>query len=337
MRLRLLLPILIVVAFGGCSTPNTEAPGPNEAHPSDYILKHSAEADSDLDGCTICHGKDFQGTGNPVPGCTDCHAGGQPFTVHSSVYTDPAAHGPAAKDNQVLCRGCHGSDPNQFDGGIVADPALLNAPAGTCSAQACHPAAGAHPTNWQGSNEDTDPGYASSHRTVSPGAIQAGCALCHKTDGPGAGPLPDAPSCFSADFTNADGSTTGCHTTGGGAPHAIPYTDASAHGSEAKTDLAACQACHGTPGTIQFNGGTAATGCATAICHPDAAAHPTRWQGSNDNTPSYASTHRNAGTTDTACAICHNVTADVPGPRSGAPSFRWAERDLGDRLARWLL
>ena len=334
MRKLILIPILILLVLWGCSTPNPEAPRPNEAHPEKYLLTHASEAVKDLDGCTICHGRDFQGTGNPVPGCTDCHQNVQTFGVHQTPYLDPAVHGPAAKDNQILCRGCHGSAPNHFDGGIIADPALFNAPAGTCSASTCHPAARAHPTNWQGSNEDIDFGYDSSHRTASAEAIRTSCVLCHKTDGPGTGPLPDAPSCFSTGFTNSDGITSGCHSGGfETAPHDLPYTAASSHGAAAKADLGACQSCHGIPGTTQFNGGSAATGCAAASCHPAAGAHPTRWQGSNDNTPSYNSTHRTAGSTSTACAICHNVIADAPGPQPDAPSCYTANFTNSDGVA----
>lgn len=311
----------MLLVIGGCSTPNPEAPRPNEAHPEAYILQHAAEADADLESCKICHGRDFQGTGNPVPGCFSCHEDSQTFAVHPASYANPAEHGPAAKANQIQCRGCHGSEPNNFDGGILADPTLFDTTAGTCSAQSCHPSAKAHPTNWQGTNEDKDPGYDSSHRTVSLNTVQTSCALCHKTDGPGAGPMPDAPSCYSASYTNADGSTTGCHAGGfEEIPHDMPYTEATAHGAAAKADLVACQACHGQPGTTQFTGGGTPTGCATTACHPDAGAHPTRWQGSNDNTPSYISSHRNAGKQSATCSVCHDYTAGRTAPEPRAPS-----------------
>lgn len=319
MRNLIFFTILITLITIGCSTRNPDAPSSNETHPPLYLLDHALEANADLTGCTVCHGADFKGTGNPVPNCFSCHESGPPFGIHSLPYNDPRDHGAAAKANQILCRGCHGHPPNSFNGGIVADPELYNSSAGTCTS--CHPAAMAHPTNWQGTNEDIDASYSSSHRTVSDNAVSANCALCHNTIGPGPGPLPAAPSCFSASFTNADGITSGCHTGGfNQAPHDIPYTDAAAHGASAKADMSSCQTCHGIPGTVQFDGGIATTGCSATGCHENAGAHPARWQGTDDNTPSYVSSHRTAGSTNTACAICHNVTADTPGPQPGAPS-----------------
>jgi hypothetical protein len=64
--------------------------------------------------------------------------------------------------------------------------------------------------------------------------------------------------------------------------HSIPFEDSSLHGPEAKKNLAYCQECHGAKGTIRFFGGVSPTSCSKAGCHPDAGAHPTRWQGSND-------------------------------------------------------
>ena len=312
---------MTLLILTGCSTQNPDAPIADKTHPPAYLLAHAAEASVDLRGCQVCHGRDFKGSGNPVPDCYSCHENGPPFVLHPLPFRDPADHGPAAKADQAGCLGCHGSKPNRFDGGIVADPEKFNAPAGTCNAQACHPAAMAHPTNWQGSNEDSDSTYASSHRTVNGATVSSSCSLCHNTARPAAGPMPGAPSCFSAGFTNADGITTGCHPGGFNvAPHAIPYVAAASHGAAARVDLSACQQCHGIPGTTGFDGGAALSGCSASGCHVDAGAHPTRWQGANDITPDYISRHSNAGARDTACAICHNVTDDAPGPKSGAPS-----------------
>lgn len=313
---------LLIIYVSGCSISNTDAPGADQAHPPRYILSHVVEATADLPGCKTCHGNDFAGNGDPVPGCFDCHDSGPPFTVHSLPYSDPADHGPAARDNQLLCRGCHGEALNNFDGGIVSDPNYFNNAAGSCSAAACHAAAKAHPTNWQGTNDDGDPSYGASHRSISLDTVNTSCILCHKVDAAGSGPSPDAPSCFLAGFTNSDGNTTGCHSGGPGyaAPHDLPYVDASAHGAAAKADLSACQQCHGTVGTIQFDGAIASTDCSSVDCHPAARAHPTNWQGVNDPSGDYVSSHRTAGALDTACAICHNVAADAPGPHPDAPS-----------------
>ena len=317
--------ILFVLIFyvSGCSTSSSDAPGADQVHLSRYLLSHAAEADADLFSCKKCHGLDLLGSGNPVPGCFSCHDSGPPFSLHPLPYTDPADHGPAAKANQLLCRGCHGKALKNFDGGVVSDPDLFNNPAGSCSAAACHPTARAHPTNWQGTNDDSDPSYDATHRTITLETVNTSCVLCHKTKGPGSGPLPDAPSCFSANFTNSDGITTGCHSGGPGftAPHdLLTYTDAGEHGADAKADLISCQQCHGTPGTIQFDGAIASTACSSVGCHPDARAHPTNWQGSNDPSGDYLSSHRTAGSLEVACAVCHNVESDAPGPHTDAPS-----------------
>ena len=248
-----------------CSTSSSDSPRTDQAHPPRYLLSHAAEAVANIYSCKSCHGIDLSGNGNPVPGCFSCHDGGPTFSVHQLPYTDPDDHGPAARANQLLCRGCHGKALNNFDGGAVSDPDLFNNPAGSCSAAACHPTARAHPTNWQGTNDDGDPSYDATHRTITLTTVNTSCILCHKTSGPGPGQLPNAPSCFSANFRNSDGNTTGCHSGGPGftAPHALPYTDAGDHGAEAKTDLIACQQCHGTPGTIQFDGAIASTACSS--------------------------------------------------------------------------
>jgi predicted CxxxxCH...CXXCH cytochrome family protein len=319
MRLTLCALIFYV---SGCSTSSSDAPRTDQAHPPRYLLSHAAEAVADVLNCQSCHGFDLSGNGNPVPSCFSCHDSGSPFSVHPLPYIDPEDHGAAARADQLLCRGCHGKALNNFDGGAVSDPDLYNNTAGSCSAAACHPSASAHPTNWQGTNDDRDPSYDATHRTITLETVNTSCVLCHKTNGLGSGPLPNAPSCFSANYTNSDGITTGCHSGGPGftAPHDLPYTDAGDHGADAKADLISCQQCHGTPGTIQFEGAIASTACSSVQCHPAARAHPTSWQGSNDPSVDYLSSHRSAGSLDVACAVCHNVETDAPGPHPDAPS-----------------
>ncbi len=316
-----MIGVVFQMCLMGCSTSNSEAPGPREPHPAKYILDHGEVADGDVFQCQVCHGIDFNGIPGVSPSCLGCHLSGPPFVMHPIPYIDPYAHGAAARRSQVACLACHGELPNLFDGGIVADPDLFNAPTGTCSSMDCHPAAKAHPTNWQGTNEDRDLSYTSSHRVITLETVNESCASCHNTSGPGDGSLPGSPSCFSAGFTNADGITTTCHAGGfNQSPHELPFVQESLHGPSASTNVAYCQECHGEPGTIQFNGGIAQTGCAAVGCHPEAGAHPVNWQGSNDPTPAYVSSHRAADNTETACGICHNVNADAPGPDPRAPS-----------------
>ncbi|MEJ2638632.1 MAG: CxxxxCH/CxxCH domain-containing protein, partial [Desulfosarcinaceae bacterium] len=221
----------------------------------------------------------------------------------------------SAKADLATCQACHGiPGSSDFGGGDVSSV--------SCATAECHSAAGAHPTNWQGSNDANNNGYSASHRVVTQTAIDTGCALCHQVAENGPVPLEAAPSCFSATFTNSDGSTTGCHPRGPGeGAHDLPYTAPELHGASAKADLAACQACHGIPGSSDFGGGdVSSVSCATAQCHSAAGAHPTDWKGENDPSPDYLSSHRNAGRQSSNCALCHDYTEGRTPPLSGAPS-----------------
>lgn len=280
---------------------------------------------------TVCHGTALKGGSGAAPSCfladftgsqgtsNSCHASGPPAS-HSSgaTYANPTLHGADAKDvaaiNENLgnyCINCHGRPTNSFDGGMVSDPAILNLPAGNCAQTACHPAAKAHPTNWVKANN-----AIRFHSTVSSQTRASACALCHNTTAPGSGPQVGAPSCFSADFTNANAITSACHASGsGGAPHAMPYTDPSLHGPEAKANLIFCQSCHAEAGgqgsNPRFNTpvGNLLNGCEG--CHTEAGAHPTgsdRWTFNLDPAEPRR-THFAAGNVLTACALCHNVSA----------------------------
>lgn len=278
----------------------------------------------------VCHGPTLQG-GDAGPSCFNlsarCHAatGGDPPPPHPPGFADPAAHGPAARADQLFCRNCHGRPQSDFAGGFVgdlfADPAVAEInPAGACTL--CHPSAGAHPTHWQGSN-DPDPAFPASHRGVDQRTQSVSCALCHLTTGPGAGPLPTAPSCFSASHLNAEGSTSACH--GGGprtAPHPVDgsFRAPAAHGRTAKQDLTFCQGCHAAPNASgpgsnpRFNVplGTLAGGCET--CHPPFRAHPGTWAG-----PNPASVfHYQSGNIEGACTLCHGAGLDGAGGVDGS-------------------
>lgn len=273
----------------------------------------------------VCHGTTLEG-GSAGPSCfnVQCHGPDghppAPATHIPGPYADPVNHGPDAKPAQIVCRNCHGRPTNDFNGGFVADlftdPARteINA-AGNCSL--CHPSAMAHPTNWQGGN-DPDPAYAASHRGVDETTQGVSCALCHLTTGPGVGPMPAAPSCFSANHTNADNSATLCHANGPRtAPHPVDgsYQAPAAHGRDAKQDLTFCQNCHAAPGISgpgsnpRFNVaiGNLANGCET--CHLPFYAHPETWAGPNQaNVFHYLS-----GNIDNACTLCHGANLDGVG------------------------
>lgn len=169
-------------------------------------------------GNGACHGTDLRG-GLTSPSCflAQCHAQGPPAPHPTGLFFQPESHGPTAQNNQLFCRNCHGRPPFFFDGGFVTDVRIVGQQVGNCSLSFCHPAAMAHPTNWQGEN---DPGtglgsaYFASHRDIDRGAIVPSCALCHDVDNAGPSPLAPAPTCFAGQFTNADGSTTVCHPGG---------------------------------------------------------------------------------------------------------------------------
>ncbi len=316
--LRCCLLIWLCLLLWACSSPNDQAPATDQAHPPRYILSHAPEADADLTRCRSCHGSDLNGGINAV-GCFTCHDQGDPITVHQLPYTDPDAHGAAGRAELRRCFACHGSPPNLFDGGILSAPDLFDRPAADCSSSACHPDAGAHPTRWQGDNDITAD-YLSSHRPVTQDVIDRGCAMCHQVVDNGPQPSSQAPSCFSSSFTNADNVASACHANGPAQSHYMPFIDPQNHGAPAKSDMARCQKCHGTPGTIAFDGGIAETACSSTECHPDAGAHPTRWQGTNDITGGYSASHRTAAYSVGTCGICHDVNLGRTPPNAAAPS-----------------
>lgn len=313
-----------------CFTCHTLAPHPNRPWRSGGV--DNTHVNVNAANAPVCYGCHAGGANtNPphpppspappgtAPGCfngTMCHSQSAAPHVTGGTWLNAGTgfHGTDAKADLGYCQGCHGSPGTiNFNGGSAST---------ACST--CHTAAKAHPTDWQGLR--TINGATITHRTS--GNRDVACAICHKTTGPGAGPNPSAPSCFSASFTNASGQARSCHSGGpGSAPHALgaawldPATGGSSfHGTTAKADLLYCRTCHGTP-PRSFGGGTGATtACSASSCHPSAEAHPTSWR--NVVTISTATiTHRTAGNRTAACGICHNVIDNTtPGANPSAPS-----------------
>lgn len=311
---------------------------PFSLHPvswTDVVADHQAFAD-DLSwtSCAvgICHGTDLQAGNGPTCFNGACHVntGGDPVPAsHQGVnFIDPNEHGSPAKASQFYCLNCHGRPATIVDGGYISDPDIMNnldfngaAVFGNCTI--CHPDAGAHPTNWQGSNDST-PAYISSHRTIDTDTVNQSCALCHSIAGPGIGAVPSAPSCFSADHTNSNSITTNCHPNG---PRVAPHaTDGSyrvggdvndpnnpGHGWDAKQDLKECQQCHadntiaGPGDNPRFNApiGNLVNGCED--CHAANYAHPSSWAGPNTRF------HYSAGNIANACTLCHGATLNGVG------------------------
>jgi hypothetical protein len=300
----------------------------HQGFPSDHSWTTCATAQ--------CHGSDLRGGGDAVtttgPSCftaTGCHTttGNYPPAAHPIPNTNPAAHGPDAKNlGQLFCQNCHGLPLKNFDGGYVTDAFIgVNVNDQACSSVNCHPDAKAHPTNWQGTNDsgitDQDPTYSSTHRNVNQAAVNSSCALCHKTTAIGSGPLPGAPSCFSTNFTNANGIASNCHPNGPGvAPHATDgtYRNADVHGPDAKADLGLdfCKSCHAQPdgSSYRFNVpiGTLTNGCED--CHLAGTAHPDADRWTFRGTPtSTRRTHFASTDTLTNCTLCHGVNLNGGG------------------------
>jgi predicted CxxxxCH...CXXCH cytochrome family protein len=264
----------------------------------DALQDHQGFASSNSwTGCAadVCHGPTLEG-GNFGPSCFNllCHAdtGGDPPAPasHGGGYLSPAAHGIDGKDNLVYCQNCHGRPLNDFLGGFVADlfPGATSEinDDGNCSG--CHPDATAHPTNWTRNSNASDRTHAAA------GNKQTTCVICHNLTidtTPGnttAGPFPGAPSCFSPEFTNANGITTGCHAGGPGIFHDVgqDWLLPAGHVAAALANSPPCFDCHSQTAA---GGGTSP---ACQDCHT--AGNPL---------------------TTANCASCHNVPPDSLGPQ----------------------
>jgi len=297
--------VLGALLAAGCSTgadTGSSLVTPQGDHPPGFLSTHPALAVSDAGQCASCHGSDLTGGISKVSCFTAaCHHG----TIAN--WSAPAVHGASAKrapgaSGFASCRICHGSDFSGDGAGIA------------CSV--CHGVPAPHPAApWRAAAP------ALTHTNTDP-ANAAVCAACHFPGSPNnpaghppaAAPAGTPPGCFNS---------TLCHSADT-APHALGATwrdptSASFHGLTAKQNLAFCQSCHGTPGTILFDGGSAATRCSD--CHTTAKAHPTTWYPAPVVTfPGYVPSHRNAASQGTTCAICHDFTQGRTAPDPAAPS-----------------
>src|SRR5512146_212724 len=304
--------ILSAAMMCGCSSGTGTGAGvalvdSSGNHSTSFITSHPALAVSSVDQCKSCHGDDLTG-GIAKTSCftATCHHGTIPG------WALPATHGATAKkapgnSGFAACQICHGSDFSGGGAGIA------------CSS--CHGVNAPHPVKpWRSSPGPT-------HTTTDPGNAPV-CAGCHFPGSPNnpanhpsvPAPAGSLPGCFN---------NTLCHGADT-APHALgaSWTDptsAAFHGLEAKKNLASCQSCHGTPGTIRFDGGGTSTKCST--CHASAKAHPTTWYPAPVATfPGYVPSHRDALNQATTCTICHDYTLGRTAPDNTAPSCFSASR-----------
>ncbi len=143
--LKFLLIVILSCYVGGCGSAETSSDAPvsvNSVHEPGWLFAHDTAAQNDLIGCQVCHGVNFQGSGNAVS-CFNCHVGGPPFRIHppslepSFSWKHPVNHGSEAKKNIRACQGCHGQR-----GGSGTNPrfnvAIGNLETGCESALGCH-------------------------------------------------------------------------------------------------------------------------------------------------------------------------------------------------------
>ncbi|HSM00771.1 MAG TPA: hypothetical protein VK944_11680, partial [Candidatus Limnocylindria bacterium] len=198
--------------------------------------------------CALCH---FPGSPNnpsnhpstpaaaeTPPGCfnsTLCHGDTAAPHAVGTAWRDPGPqfHGLTAKKDLSYCQGCHGTPGTTlFNGGIAST---------SCQTSACHARAKAHPIPWYQASQ-LFPAYVASHRDS--GNRSVACAICHKTDGPGTGPDPNAPSCFSVSFNEIL-----CHSGDpGGVNHSVPFQEATHTSADQTSFDADCSACHAITG-----------------------------------------------------------------------------------------
>ena len=317
-------------AGGGSGVACTSCHGVNAPHPPKpwsipgaTSFTHTNTDPANAPICVVCHypGSQNNPAGNPLtpapagtaPGCfnsTLCH--GVSGATHIAGWALPDAHGASAKsapDRAVgkgfaTCQLCHASG---FSGGTSGTTCL-----NTVGCHGVTVAAPHSPAPWRGS--------ARTHTTTDTGNASV-CVSCHfpgSSNNPARHPSTPAPAGTAPGCFNS----TLCHGTSG-SPHILGATwlnatSAAFHGLAAKPDITYCQGCHGTPGTIFFDGGAAATKC--SACHQAAKAHSTTWYQAPGPFPNYVASHRDAGNRSIACAMCHNVTGPGNGPMAGAPS-----------------
>ncbi len=309
------LPLLAAVLLAaGCSTGNGNSGlnliTPGGSHPAGFVTTHPSLilSSSDTSLCQPCHGAALDG-GIAKVSCFSHTRNGVACHHSSPTWGDPAEHGASAKlapghSSFIVCKICHGND---FAGGG----------SGVSCVNFCHTSGSApHPGN--------TPGWITGGTYTHTNTDPVNAVVCSDCHAGGVGINPPHPPLTPAPAGTAPGcfNSTLCHGAEV-APHILGATwlnptSSAFHGISAKADLAFCQTCHGTTGTIFFDGGVAATKCSN--CHTAAKAHPTTWYQAPGAFPSYVASHRDSGNRSVACAICHNVTAAGAGPMAGAPS-----------------
>jgi predicted CxxxxCH...CXXCH cytochrome family protein len=257
--------------------------GANAPHPArpwhGPMYTHITTDTENAQVCAQCH---FPGSpNNPAnqpatpaaagtpPGCfnsTLCHGAKDAPHAFGTVWRDPNPqfHGLTAKQDLSYCQGCHGMPGTTlFNGGTAPT---------SCETSDCHALARAHPVPWYQASQPF-PAYVGSHRDS--GNHSVACAICHKVDGPGMGPDPNAPSCFSVSFAGVT-----CHSgSPGGVNHSVPYPGATHTSADQTSFDADCSVCHAITGvspsfvaplcTVCHQSGSPLTSLDCTSCHGD--------------------------------------------------------------------
>ena len=270
-------------AGGGSHVSCFPCHGANAPHPArpwfGLTYTHINANEENAPVCAQCH---FPGSPNnpanqpatpapagTAPGCFNsslCHdAAVAPHAVGTAwLDPNPQFHGLTAKQDISFCQGCHGTPGTTlFNGGTAPT---------SCQTSDCHTGAKAHPIPWYQASQPF-PAYVASHRDS--GNRGVACAICHKTDGLGTGPDPNAPSCFSVSFSGIP-----CHSGGPGeVNHPVPFPGATHTSADPTSFDADCSACHAATGvspkpaappcTVCHQAGSPLTSLNCTSCHGD--------------------------------------------------------------------
>lgn len=229
--------ILLYITLSGCSNANdgsTSLDATNK-HPANWLTGHRAAYYAAPVPCRECHGIDLLGGITKIDcfnqgALAQCHANGHGprSIIHPLPFTDPLLHGPAARNDLVICQDCHGTM-----GGAGSNPrftvSLGNLATG-CEASGCHLQTMAHPRPWESHGLSGNQANA--------------CALCHgATFGGGIGPACN--NCHAqliAGTLPVRGECVSCH---GNPPTATAYPNsAGSHADHTALSNVSCSSCH---------------------------------------------------------------------------------------------
>jgi len=175
-------------------------------HPANWIVGHRIAFLQSSGQCQDCHGTDLRGGITRIDcfnqaGVAICHANGHgPRTIiHPLPFKNPALHGPPARQDLVVCQGCHGTM-----GGPGDNPRFnvrIGSLAAGCESPGCHLTGMAHPKPWPNHEEAGNIPFACSlcHGANLGGGSGRACSTCHTSLETGKAPaLGQCVSCHSA-------------------------------------------------------------------------------------------------------------------------------------------